>query len=50
MHRDEIRYANFALISGRQISIRAGTMAIFLVAITKKEEPYRPFRFILKNR
>ena len=34
-NRDEIRFANLALISGRQMSIRASTMSIFLVAMTK---------------
>ena len=34
-NRDEIRFANLALISGRQMYIRASTMSIFLVAITK---------------
>ena len=33
--RDEIRFAYLALISGRQMSIRASTMSIFLVAMTK---------------
>ena len=37
MQRDEIRFADLALISGRQMSIRASTMSIFLVALTKKE-------------
>ena len=35
-YRDEIRFAHHALISGRQMFIRAGTMSIFLVAMTKK--------------
>ena len=34
--RDEIRFANLALISGRQMSVHASMTAIFLVAITKK--------------
>ena len=34
--RDEIRFANLALISGRQMSTRASTVSIFLVAIIKK--------------
>ena len=34
--RGEIRFANLALISGRQMSIRAITMSIFLVAMTRK--------------
>ena len=33
-NRGEIRFANLALISGRQMSIRASTMSIFLVAMT----------------
>jgi len=32
-NRDEIRSANFALISSRRMSIRASTMFILLVAI-----------------
>ena len=35
LHRDEIRFANLALISGRQMSTCASTVSIFLVAITK---------------
>ena len=33
-YRDEIRFANLALISSRQIAIHASMMAIFLVSIT----------------
>ena len=36
-NRDKIRLANPALISGRQMLIRAGTLSIFLVAITENE-------------
>ena len=36
--RGEIRFAHLALISGRQISIRASTMSIFLVAMTKRAD------------
>ncbi len=34
-NRDEIRFANLALISGRQMSIRASTMSFFLIAMIK---------------
>ena len=36
-NRNEIRFANLALISGRQMFTRASTVPIFLVAITKKK-------------
>ena len=41
-NRDEIRFANLALINGRQMSIRASTMSIFPVAMTKSRQisPY----------
>lgn len=44
-NRDEIRFANPALISGRQMSVHASITAIFLVAITKKDL-YPSFREI----
>ena len=40
-NRGEIRFANLALISGRQMSIRASTMSIFLVAMTKNDCCFR---------
>ena len=49
--RGEIRFANLALISGRQMSIRASTMSIFLVAMRTKwaSPPQLPFPSILRG-
>ena len=46
MQRDEIRFADLALISGRQMSIRASTMSIFLVAMTKTDTPFGRTRLL----